>query len=353
MGIDDARIRAARTLVFSRHEGGLLAFNFLSGSTFSCSPDLLTLLGILDEWTDFDAVASSLPATPRDELRSSIDALVAVAAVTAEGSPLADAEDEYQSSWSWGLPAALFHFSVQDKEYISLEKAEEMQRAKLEESGQPPLYLKNENCVEDVRELPAAVGDSDLLRLMARRRTTRTATRQPISQRQLSDFLFAGMGITGHTANCVGSLPLSMTPSGGARNPYEAYIYARSVEGLDPGFYHYSAFEHTLGRLETHGSPKPSELMGGQEWTDEMPCIVFLCAFFERTMWKYADANAYRVVLIEAGHIGQNMMLAATHHGLSACPSAALNHSQVKKCLGLGDASTRAPIYALTLSAAA
>jgi hypothetical protein len=126
MGMEGSRIRAARTLVFSRHEGGLLAFNFLSGSTFSCSPDLLTLLGILDEWTDFDKVATSLPTTPRDELRSSIDALVAVAAVTTEGSPLAEAEDEYQSSWSWGLPAALFHFSVQDKEYISLEKAEAM-----------------------------------------------------------------------------------------------------------------------------------------------------------------------------------------------------------------------------------
>ena len=33
--------------------------------------------------------------------------------------------------------------------------------------------------------------------------------------------------------------------------------------------------------------------------------------------------DAYRVVLIEAGHIGQNIMLAATREGLSACPTAA------------------------------
>jgi nitroreductase len=67
-------------------------------------------------------------------------------------------------------------------------------------------------------------------------------------------------------------------------------------------------------------------------------------------MWKYEDANAYRVVLIEAGHIGQNMMLAATRHGLSACPTAALSHSVIKRLLGL-DRLTDAPIYALTLSA--
>ena len=67
-------------------------------------------------------------------------------------------------------------------------------------------------------------------------------------------------------------------------------------------------------------------------------------------MWKYKDANAYRVVLIEAGHIGQNIMLAATSHGLSACPTAALSHLAIKRLLGL-DRLTDAPIYALTLSA--
>src|SRR5690606_1817927 len=124
---------------------------------------------------------------------------------------------------------------------------------------------------------------------------------------------------------------LSMTPSGGARNPYEAYVYARAVDGLQPGFYHYSAFDHSLARVAGDDLPKPSELFGGQDWTDEMPCVVILCAVFERTAWKYDDANAYRVVLIEAGHIGQNVMLAATFHGLSACPSAALTHSRVMK----------------------
>ncbi|WP_265336217.1 nitroreductase family protein [Mesorhizobium sp. B2-1-8] len=54
-------------------------------------------------------------------------------------------------------------------------------------------------------------------------------------------------------------------------------------------------------------------------------------------------------MLFEAGHIGQNMMLAATGHGLSACPTAALSHSAIKRLLGL-DRLTDAPIYALTLS---
>jgi SagB-type dehydrogenase family enzyme len=140
-----------------------------------------------------------------------------------------------------------------------------------------------------------------------------------------------------------------MTPSGGARNPYEAYIYARNVDGLEPGFYHYSAIEHSLGRVRSNALPLPSELLGDQEWTDEMPCVVILTAFLDRTMWKYEDANAYRVVLIEAGHIGQNLMLAATQHGLSACPTAALNHAAINRCIGNENRFTRAPVYALTI----
>ena len=118
---------------------------------------------------------------------------------------------------------------------------------------------------------------------------------------------------------------------------------------MRPGIYHYCAFDHTLGRLDTDEMPSPSELMGGQEWADEMPCVIVLCALLERTMWKYEDANAYRVVLIEAGHIGQNLMLAATRRGLSACPSAALNHSRISKAISSGNRFTHSPIYALTL----
>ena len=344
------RIRSARTLVFSREGGEIVAFNYLTNSAFSCSHDLLGFLAFLDGWTELEAVAGFVGTTSGEELKANIDNLLEVNAVTEEDLTLAQAEEEFRSSWKWGTPAALFHFSVQDKKYLTLEQAEALQRAKLAESPQPPLYFKNDVINGTTRRLPPALAGNDLLQLMAKRRTVRCADKAAISLTQLSDCLFAGLGITGETQNCVGTLPLSMTPSGGARNPYEAYVYARSVEDLEPGFYHYGAFDHTLCRVDTRAMPKPSALMGGQEWTDEMPCVIILCAMFERTMWKYDDANAYRVVLIEAGHIGQNLMLAATRHGLSACPSAALNHSEINSCIGAGNRFTHAPIYALTLA---
>ena len=77
--------------------------------------------------------------------------------------------------------------------------------------------------------------------------------------------------------------------------------------------------------------------------------MIVLTADLRRTMWKYRDPNAYRVVLIEAGHIGQNVMLAATHHGLSACPTAALSQGRIRELLDL-KRITDAPVYAMTLS---
>lgn len=340
------RYRAAQTLVYSRAGGSLLACNFLTKSVFECDVDLIGFLGQLGEWQELDEIGTVMPDMDTEELSAVIDQLVQTSAVVAEGSALAQMESEFQSGWKWGLPAAMMHFCVQDPDHMSLDESEALQRRKAAGGSQPPLFSRNGDR-GTVKRLPEARG-SELIDLMARRRTVRNAAQPSITLKQLSDCLFAGMGITGETQNCVGALPLGMTPSGGARNPYEAYVYALNVEGLAPGFYHYSAVDHDLGLVETNRMPKPSELVGGQGWADEMPCLIMLCASLERTMWKYDDPNGYRVVLIEAGHIGQNVMLAATQHGLTACPTAALSHSVIRECLSLKNL-TDAPVYALTL----
>lgn len=342
------QIRAARTLLFSRREGAVEAFNFLSRSAFQCSPDLLLLLNVVDDWTSLSELERRMPQLAATELRETVDQLIEVGALVTAGSGKAAAEEYFEARWKWGLPAAAFHFSLRDRPCMPIEEAEALQVEKAAASDQPPLYLGQASALSVVT-LPSPFEGNELLQLMARRRTVREAALKPVTIQQLSDCLFAGMGITGKTRNCVGELPLGMTPSGGARNPFEAYVYARAVEGLQPGFYHYAAAEHTLGRLAGDELPLPSELLGSQDWADDMPAVILLCAHFERTMWKYDDAGAYRVVLIEAGHIGQNVMLAATRYGLSACPTAALHHAAIERCLNLGDTILSTPIYALTL----
>ncbi len=342
------KFRSAQTLVYSQVGESLLGCNFLTKSVFECSVEVIAFLGELQDWQDLDEVAGRMPEMSADEVRATIDQLIEASAIVEQGSTLAQAEQEFQSTWTWGLPTAMMHFCVQDPDHMTLAESEALQRRKAANGPQPALYRRNDGA-SLVQNLPDALQGNELLQLMARRRTVRSAATPTITLQQLSDCLFAGLGITGSTQNVVGTLPLGMTPSGGARNPYEAYVYALNVDGLKPGFYHYSAHDHDLGLIETDRMPKLSELVGGQDWADEMPCLIVLCATLGRTMWKYDDPNAYRVVLIEAGHIGQNIMLAATRNGLSACPTAALNHSTIRECLSL-KSLTDAPVYALTLA---
>jgi SagB-type dehydrogenase family enzyme len=341
------RLKCSESLVFTPSDGQFIAYNFLTKSVFECSADLLDLLTRLKSWTAVDDLPAQLPDFSADEIEGIIESLLSVGAIVAEGTSDARMEQDFSETWSWGLPTALMHFSVQDNPFITVSQAEDMQRAKASAVGLIPLHRPNG---EGALKLPDAIGGNDLIRLMAERRTVRRARDVPITLEQVSACLFSGLGITGWTENCVGKLPLSMTPSGGGRNPYEAFVFARNVRGLDRGVYHYSALGHSLERVTDLGDDDITSLIGGQEWGYDKPCMILLCAHMERTMWKYEDPNAYRVIMIEAGHIGQNIMLVATQNGLTACPTAALDHSRAKDILGL-KAITQAPIYALTLSA--
>lgn len=341
------RMKCSEALVFTPSDGQFIAYNFLEKSAFECSSDLLDLLSRLTDWTDVADLQQELADFSEEELEGILHGLLSVGALIQEGTADADKEGEYASAWTWGLPTALMHFSVQDNPFITVAQAEDLQREKAKSVGLIALHRPNS---DKALKLPDPLMGKDLIGLMAKRRTIRRALPVPIKLEQVSDCLFSGLGITGWTRNCVGMLPLSMTPSGGGRNPYEAYVFARNVEGLERGVYHYSALGHSLERVADLGDDDITSLIGGQEWGDDKPCMILLCAHMERTMWKYEDPNAYRVIMIEAGHIGQNIMLVATQNGLTACPTAALDHTRAKAILGLTEI-TQAPIYALTLSA--
>lgn len=62
---------------------------------------------------------------------------------------------------------------------------------------------------------------------------------------------------------------------------------------------------------------------------------MLLVAHFERMSWKYPRPNACRVVLMEAGHIGQNIALAAAEHSLCSTSTGAVQDSIARSLLGL------------------
>ena len=60
-----------------------------------------------------------------------------------------------------------------------------------------------------------------------------------------------------------------------------------------------------------------------------------MTAVFARTMWKYPKSRAYRVVLLDAGHLCQTFCLVATWLGLAPFCTAALQDTLIEKDLGI------------------
>ena len=317
-------------------DGALLGYNYLQKKAFEVAPEALLAIGRTDDWQ-----------TLARELNGSRQAMISAGMVVEYGSGAAADEDDWEREWEWGTASALFHLSVQDPEFLSEDESTHRQLARSTDSPSPHLVQTNSRYDKTVT-LPPIAG-SDLVDTMRRRRTIRAFTDAPVSLADLSEMLFAGLGVTGVTRNDATELVLTMTPSGGARNPYEAYVVARNVSGLASGIYHYCALDHTLGHVGEELPERFGDLVGGQRWADDAPCMIVLCAHFDRTMWKYDDPNAYRVVLIEAGHIAQNVMLAGTRHGYTVCPTAALCHSSMSDLLHLQNRVTQNPVYVLAV----
>lgn len=145
------------------------------------------------------------------------------------------------------------------------------------------------------------------------RRTRRHFSDKPLSTTTLSKLLFLTGGITAKQQTESGFVRLlRAAPSGGALYPIEVYLAVRRVEGIASGVYHYAAKEHVLELLR-EGDPS-EELLRACHYHESLQqaALVFVfSAVLERTKRKYGE-RGYRLVLLEAGHVAQNLCLAST-----------------------------------------
>ena len=342
------RIKRSDTLVVAFEGDELVFHNYLEQRTFAAQPAALEIIRRLRGWTDLEAVADSLPGYSRQSVTRSIEQLIELSAIVVDNSEEAAREEDFAQSWLWGPWAAAYHFSTRGGTFLTGEVVEEMLREQVKWNPSPLLFTLNPAATTQRPAAPLA-SYPEPYQTMARRRTNRFMLDQPITERQVMDCLRFSLAITAVMEDPEAvDLPLKMTPSGGARNPYEGYVCVRNVDGLAPGTYHYSAMEQTLALVDTGRPPAFERLMAGQTWSSNAAAVIFLAAFFERSMWKYHHAAAYRIALIEAGHIGQNIMLVATEQGLVANGTGAFASGLVEETLGL-KGFTQSAVYALIL----
>jgi SagB-type dehydrogenase family enzyme len=153
---------------------------------------------------------------------------------------------------------------------------------------------------------------------LARRRSIRSFAPVTLPLPALATLLRAGYGVTG-TLEAEGEVqPLRAAPSGGALYPLELSAIARRVDGLEPGLYHFDPLDDVL-EVAARGHQAAAEATPFAEATETAAAVIVISAVFWRSRFKYG-LRGYRFVLLEAGHVAQNILLAATALGLGAVP---------------------------------
>jgi SagB-type dehydrogenase family enzyme len=182
-----------------------------------------------------------------------------------------------------------------------------------------------------------AFPDSEFIRVLMARKTHRRFSKEDVTLEAVSQLLSLVWGVTGYLHSPIfGKLLHKTSPSAGARHPGEVYLMALRVKGLSPGLYHYHPAHHYLERLSTRVTRNKAWLYCARaEHAKKAAALFLMTAVFRRTMWKYHLARAYRVVLLDAGHLCQTFCLVATWLGLAPFCTAALKDTLIEKDLGI------------------
>lgn len=202
----------------------------------------------------------------------------------------------------------------------------------------PPL----EKPYDETAELVDLVNSKDfgnifrvsLIEALANRKSRRVYTDEPLSLEELSFLLWATQNIREIDKNKVWTK--RAVPSGGGRQPFETYLIVNRVSGLERGVYRYLPIEHKL-LIVSKVFPDVSELNGTawfQDFIGEAPVIFVWAAIPYKTEWRYSIIS-YKDILIEAGHICQNLYLACEAIDAGTCAIASYNQKTVDEIIGV------------------
>lgn len=174
---------------------------------------------------------------------------------------------------------------------------------------------------------------NEIYHLIHDRQSHRVFKQKTLSQLELSFLLWATQGIK----DVKGVSTLRTVPSGGARHALETYLIIQNVEGLEPGAYHYLPLTHQLERLftvETGIKDRLFDVTYGQKWALGSAVTFVWTAIPYRSEWRYME-RAHKLILLDVGHVCQNLYLACEVIGCGTCAINAYDQDKTDAFLNL------------------
>jgi SagB-type dehydrogenase family enzyme len=203
-------------------------------------------------------------------------------------------------------------------------------------SQQPPLELKYD-ITKELISLPdphsGNFGSIPLEKAITERKSLRKFASTPLSREELSYLLWSTQGVK----KVVDTRATFRTvPSAGARHAFETYLLINNVDGLEPGLYRYLALQNKLIEVDLSSDIKDKIVAGclGQGFAGLSAVTFIWVAVPFRMTWRYGQ-RGYRYLFLDAGHVCQNLYLAAESIGAGACALAAFDDEVINDVLGL------------------
>ena len=181
---------------------------------------------------------------------------------------------------------------------------------------------------------PSILTKADLYACFADRASRRQYTDESLTLDELAYLLWATQGVRKVVLSGKGSL--RTVPSSGGRHAFETYLAINRVQGIAPGVYRYLPFGHKLVHLfAAEDLPtRLSELSMGQRFVGQSAVCLIWSAVPYRQEWRYGTQGA-KGVLLDAGHVCQNLYLACESIGCGTCAIAAYEQKAFDEFLGL------------------
>ncbi|MDX9871742.1 MAG: SagB/ThcOx family dehydrogenase [Clostridia bacterium] len=207
-----------------------------------------------------------------------------------------------------------------------------------ESGGKPVLELPVKDALQFIDlPQPAALEQPqyDLTQAIVNRKSLREFSPEKISLAELAYLLWCTQGVK---ENKEGKVTFRTVPSAGCRHVFNTYLLVQNVEGLKPGLYRYIALEHKLALLNDDAA-----LTGkiADCCVTPMPmknsAVSFLWTGYIYRMTSRYGIAGMRFMLLDAGHVCQNLYLSALAVGCGACALGGFKDEEINALLGLDE----------------
>ena len=152
----------------------------------------------------------------------------------------------------------------------------------------------------------------------------------------LADILQLAYCHTAVTRHPNGRFYYRSAASAGALYPMELYIGSYGVEGLKPGIYHYDLMHRQLTVIREDNFRHDVMSASPEQCPPTPVATFFITGIFFRSAWKYRK-RAYRYVLLDTGHLLQNLLFALNSERLPHFITYDFNDLHMNRLLEIDD----------------